>query len=356
LNIALPVALALAVAACAAETLQSPTMSAATEAAGSTQALLASAEAARGADPDEAAELYRRAAAAAPDDPEPLLRLATLLTDSKDWAGAAAAYEAAISRGASDDGTRWGLGNALLAQGRAEAALPHLVAAHVSRSGDPRIAAALGEAQDRLGRHDEARATYEAGLKAAPQDLGLRMRLGLSRAAAGDLAAALDILNAVAAHDGATAEHRRSLALVLSLSGDQKRAMEVLQSDMDGPAAMRIVAQQAAIRALPQDARAAAILGHEAESGSAVARMPSAKGFSVHAAAPATEKAARDLAAKLTGNGVRYNVVRGTDAQQRIIYRVLSEPMPSYRAASQLARALQARGIKEAFVRPVPQS
>jgi Flp pilus assembly protein TadD len=294
----------------------------------------------------------------------PLLRLATVLAERKQWAEAADAYEAALLLAPDEVEAQSGLGAALLAEGRAEAAVPPLEKAHAARPSDPRLAEELGFANDQLGRYDRARAAYESGLRTAPRHLRLKTRLGLSRAAAGDYRAAFDLLASVAADAAATPEHRRNLAMVLALSGDRNRAVAVLQPDIGPAAAEQRAAQFASLSALPKETRAATILGVErrapafATSAPASARdsgmsaAPPPKGWVVQAGAFKSEKTARELAAKLTETGLTFDVAVGGTG----LYHVRSAPLPSWQAARDLARQLQTRRIDDAFVAPLPRS
>lgn len=364
MRLVLRVSLALVLAACTAAGPETPVTASSAD-TGDAAALLASADAARAAGDPATIELYRRAAEAAPADPTPLLRLASVLAERKQWAEAADAYEAALALAPDTVEAQRGLGAALLAEGRAEAALSPLEKAHAARPGDPRIAEELGFANDQLGRYDGARAAYESGLKILPRHLGLKTRLGLSRAAAGDYRAAFDLLASVAADAAATQEHRRNLAMVLALSGDRNRAVTVLQPDMGAAAAERTVAQFASLGALPNETRAAAILGFErrapvlatptppgADSGAPAAIPAPAKGWLVQAGAFKSEKTAQELAAKLAASGLTFNVTLGGTG----LYHVRSGPLPSWQAARDLARELQARHVDDAFVAPLPRS
>jgi Flp pilus assembly protein TadD len=363
LRLVLRVSLALALAACTAAGPEAPVAADASGAA-DVAALLAKGDAAHAAGAPDTLALYRRAAEAAPADPRPLLRLGAVLSERKQWTEAADAYQGALALAPDEVEAEHGLGAALLADGRAEAALAPLEKAHAARPGDPRIAEALGLANDQLGRYDRAQAAYESGLRTTPRHLGLETRLGLSRAAAGDYRAAFDPLAAVAADAGATQEHRRNLARVLALAGDRSRAVAVLQPDMGAAAAAQAVAQYASLRALPAETRAAAILGFgrrapalatptptAPDSGRSAAEAP-AKGWLVQAGAFKSEKAAQDLAAKLAASGLAFNVTVGGTG----LYHVRSGPLPSWQAARDLARELQTRHIDDAFVSPLPRS
>lgn len=355
------IALVLALAACAGE----PEAPLATDPAGTAEAsaALAAADAARAAGDPNALELYRRAAEADPTDPTPLLRLGAMLSEQRQWPEAADSYEAALALAPDSVEAQRGLGAALLAEGRAEAALAPLEKAHAARPSDPRIAEELGFAYDQLGRYDRARAAYESGLRAAPRHLGLKTRLGLSRAAAGDYRGAFDLLSAVAADPAATAEHRRNLAKVLALSGERARAAAVLRPDMSAAAARQSVAQFASLAALPAETRAAAILGYErrAPALASPAQMPdagpdappaAATGWVVQAGAFKAEKTAQELVDKLSAAGLDFRITVGGTG----LYHVRSAPLSTWQEARSLARRLQGQLAQDAFVAPLPRS
>lgn len=356
------IAVVLALAACA----EGPEAPLAMGPAGTAEAsaALAAADAARAAGDPNALELYRRAAEAAPTDPTPLLRLGAMLSEQRRWPEAADSYEAALALAPDSVEAQRGLGAALLAEGRAEAALAPLEKAHTARPSDPRIAEELGFAYDQLGRHDRARAAYESGLRAAPRHLGLKTRLGLSRAAAGDYRGAFDLLAAVAADPAATAEHRRNLAKVLALSGERARAAAVLRPDMSPAAAQQSVAQFASLAALPAETRAAAILGYERRApalaspaetpavGSDAPAADAAKGWVVQAGAFKAEKTAQELVDKLSAAGLDFRIMVGGTG----LYHVRSAPLPTWQEARTLARRLQGQLAQDAFVAPLPRS
>jgi len=286
-----------------------------------------------------------------------------MLSEQRQWPEAADSYEAALALAPDSVEAQRGLGAALLAEGRAEAALAPLEKAHAARPSDPRIAEELGFAYDQLGRYDRARAAYESGLRAAPRHLGLKTRLGLSRAAAGDYRGAFDLLSAVAADPAATAEHRRNLAKVLALSGERARAAAVLRPDMSAAAARQSVAQFASLAALPAETRAAAILGYErrAPALASPAQMPdagpdappaAATGWVVQAGAFKAEKTAQELVDKLSAAGLDFRITVGGTG----LYHVRSAPLSTWQEARSLARRLQGQLAQDAFVAPLPRS
>jgi Flp pilus assembly protein TadD len=134
-----------------------------------------------------AAQFYYRAAELQPDNSAILVKLAYAMYKAGSPADAEKVFRASLEKdGAQPDALR-GLAHSLVLQGRAAEALPIYRRALASGGrNDPRVYAGLGAALDMLGKHDEARATYEAGLKLAPDNPALRNNLALSFAMSGD--------------------------------------------------------------------------------------------------------------------------------------------------------------------------
>jgi Flp pilus assembly protein TadD len=376
----------LALAACATpQEVPQPTSPAVSAPAQGPAALLAAGDAARAGGDPKAVELYRRAAEAAPGDATPLTRLGAALVDRKSWVEAEEAYTLALSIAPDDPEARRGLGEALLLQSKADAALTHLEAARAARPTDPRVAEQLGLAYDQLGDFARARAVYEAGLRAASRHLGLRTRLGLSLAAAGQFPAAIETLSDVTTDPAATAEHRRNLAMVLAIAGERDRAISAVRGDMGDARAREAVANWISMRSLDASRRLAGILGVQRTAAAVVAAapLPEAKAEPV-AETPAaprlgkgTSGPALAAAMKPPADPVRSRwVVRAgafsveSNARQHLatlksagfdfevswsgsLYIVQSAPQPNFKAAADLARRVQAKQ-SEARVVPLP--
>src|SRR5581483_8671438 len=142
-----------------------------------------------------AAQLYYRAAELQPDNTAIVVKLGFALFKSGAAADAEKVFRSALEKEPKSADALRGLAHSLVGQGRAGEALSFYKQA-IAASGKPdaRIYAGLGAALDMTGKHEEARAAYQAGHKVAPQDHGLRNNLALSYAMSGDTAKAREIL------------------------------------------------------------------------------------------------------------------------------------------------------------------
>lgn len=118
-------------------------------------------------------------------------------------------------------------GKALAAAGRPDDALSILDRAIAADPSNAQTLSAAGVVLDQLSRSNDATARYEAALKLKPGDCSILNNYGLSRAFAGDLPKAENLLRSATNSPGSTAQIRQNLALVLALSGkfDEARKM-----------------------------------------------------------------------------------------------------------------------------------
>jgi Flp pilus assembly protein TadD len=142
-----------------------------------------------------AAQLYYRAAELQPDETSVHVKLGFALFKAGNPADSEKIFRVALAKQPKNADALRGLGHSLLTQGRAAEALPlYRQAIAASAKPDARIYAGLGAALDMVGKHEEARTAYQAGLKLAPGDFGLRNNYALSYAMSGDTAKAQAIL------------------------------------------------------------------------------------------------------------------------------------------------------------------
>ena len=227
-------------------------------------AMLKAGDAARdGGDIRSAGELYRQAAAIAPNDPAPYDHLGGALFKSGAYAEAFEAFPGSAARYPDNFATNMKLGKLSLALGKPELALGYYEAARRKHGDDALIWNGLGVAQDTLGNHVQAQANYRSGMKLAPDNLGIRNNYGLSQVVAGDYPGAIATLSAVVADPRATARHRQNLALAYGLSGDYVNASIAARkdiSDTDSASNQQFYSQ---LRAMDDRSRTRAILGSE---------------------------------------------------------------------------------------------
>lgn len=186
----------------------------------------------RGGDPRSAITFYHRASLAAPDDPEPIVRMAELMNRIGAGRDAEVAYARVLSIDPKHAEALHGLGNVLVALDRPEEAIPHYRAAlEIERV--PRTISGLGVALDMSGQREKAQEIYRAGLAEFPASLTLRNNLGLSLAFTGQVDEAVKLLREVATHPSATARHRQNLALAYGLAGRPEMAAELGRQDLE---------------------------------------------------------------------------------------------------------------------------
>ncbi len=185
-----------------------------------------------GGDLATAVQFYQRAHAADPSDPEPLIRLATLLSAIGAHGESVAAYRALATLQPANREVSRALANALIASGQPEGAIDVLNTAPQGRS-DPRLLSSLAVAYDMLGRHGEAQRSYAQALTLNPADLDIRTNLALSHALAGNDSLAIETMNTIVAAPGADRRHRQARALVLALVGRTDEAAAAAARDLD---------------------------------------------------------------------------------------------------------------------------
>ncbi|HEX7966788.1 MAG TPA: tetratricopeptide repeat protein [Stellaceae bacterium] len=211
--------------------------------------------------------IYRRLHEMRPNDPVPLARLGSALSQVQEHGEAAQAYRAALALSPDDPDLHRGLAVSLLSLGQPEGAITDLEAAIARRSNDPRLFSALGVAHDLIGRHDLAQDDYQNGLRLAPQSAGLRNNYALSLALSGDYGAAATILGEMAGDPKVPRRYHLNLALVYGLAGNAEKATSVARTALDEEAVRNNLAYYAMLRALDDKARVAAIMGGQLGSG-----------------------------------------------------------------------------------------
>ena len=164
-----------------------------------------------------AAGLCDRAHQLDPTNPEPLFKLAEILTQMGEIGQAIMAYKRVLDTSPENTEAHYRLGKSYVSLEQYDLALTHLETARKQRPEDPRIYNALGVANGLLGSHAAAQEAFEAGLKASPRDLSLRSNLGLSLALSGRYVEGITILQEVAANPASDATSRQNLDLAQGL-------------------------------------------------------------------------------------------------------------------------------------------
>lgn len=213
-----------------------------------------------------AVALYRRAHAAAPAEPSPLIKLGSALYQLGSYREAAGAYRSVLQIDPKNGQAARGLANAHLAMNEPEQALPFLEIA-LAAADTPANRNSMGVALDMAGRHAEAQASYRAGLLAAPDDLDLASNLALSLALAGRHADAILLMQDIAAAPVAGRRHRQNLALVYGLAGLDDQAAAILRADLSEGEVAASLAAIARLRAIPDSGARATAIGGGAAAG-----------------------------------------------------------------------------------------
>ncbi|MDH3661247.1 MAG: hypothetical protein OEU92_14675, partial [Alphaproteobacteria bacterium] len=116
-------------------------------------------------------------------------------------------------------------------------------------------------ALDIAGRHEQAVATYTAGLEAVPDDLDLKTNLALSYAFNDRHVEAINLMIEVADALDARRSHHRNLVLVLALAGQDRQAVATGLRLLGEKETQDVVAQAASARQLPTGADRARAIG-----------------------------------------------------------------------------------------------
>ncbi len=133
-----------------------------------------------------------------PDDPETLMKIASILHDLDRKQAAAQTYEVLLDGHPTHHEARYSLGKLYMETGETSLAAAHLNQAIKQRPEDPRLYNALGIIRDQAGEHDAAQALYRTALKFDPNNHSLRNNLGLSLALNGQREEAIEVLAALA--------------------------------------------------------------------------------------------------------------------------------------------------------------
>ncbi|SMQ58399.1 Flp pilus assembly protein TadD, contains TPR repeats [Devosia lucknowensis] len=168
-------------------------------------------------------ERYRRN----PGDRNVVIQYAAALRAAGQPQQATAALEQAISRNPGDIALSVAYAKALTASGRLEQSLQLLQNVIRPDAPDWNALLVMGATLDQMGRHDEARKTYQQAAVIAPGEASVETNLGLSFAMTNELRTAETHLRRATQMRGANSQTRQNLALVIGLQGrfDEARAI-----------------------------------------------------------------------------------------------------------------------------------
>ncbi len=174
---------------------------------------------------------------------------------------ASRAFERALAIQPALQAARYGYARSMIAIQRPEVAAEHLQQLVTENPSSVEALNALGVAQDLLGDHATAVATYRRALEVVPTSISVRNNLALSLALQEQFAEAVELLRPLAEGPGATRRSRQNLALVYGLKGDMQAAERLGRIDLGGEDLANNLAYIAAVRGIePPTVRAAALI------------------------------------------------------------------------------------------------
>lgn len=160
------------------------------------------------------------------------------------------AFERAMQIEPKSPDARYGYARAMIGINRPEVAAEQLRAIVAASPTNVAAINALGVAQDLLGDHAAAEATYRQALAVMPGAESVRNNLALSLALQDRFGEALDLLRPVAEGPNATRRSRQNLALVYGLKGDMAAAERISRIDLGGEELANNLAYFAALRGM----------------------------------------------------------------------------------------------------------
>jgi Flp pilus assembly protein TadD len=208
-----------------------------------------------------AVSLYQQAIAHNRSRIDAYVLLGNTLLEMEAFNEAASTFQEALGRDRKNTAAHRGYARAMLGLNRPEVAIIHYQAVLGQVPNDLQAHNGLGVAFDLAGQHDAAQDAYRAGLAIAPDSMLLRNNLGLSLALSGDYEEAIEMLRALADEPGAKARNRQNLALAYGLAGDLAAAERVSRIDLDEESVQNNLSYFAALAAVEDGRKRAAVLG-----------------------------------------------------------------------------------------------
>jgi Flp pilus assembly protein TadD len=167
-----------------------------------------------------------------PNDRTVLLHYAAALRAHNQSGQAVTVLEGGMAQYPGDPDISVAYAKALTAHGRFEQALNVIDNALRPEAPDWNALSVRGAVLDQLGRHDEARLTYQQALALAPGEASLEANLGLSYSMTNDLGRAEQHLRRATELPGATSRIRQNLALILGLQGRFEEARAIYAAEL----------------------------------------------------------------------------------------------------------------------------
>ncbi len=171
------------------------------------------------ADYGTAVHLYFRAAELQPNDIEINTKLGFALFKTGSTPDAEKVFRAVLGKSPRQTDATRGLAHSLVGQNKANDAIP-IYRQAIEEAGaqpDPRLYSGLGAALDMIGKHADARAAYETGLKLRPNDPALRNNLAMSYILSGQPDKAKPLLESLVDEPASNERARQTLAQINSV-------------------------------------------------------------------------------------------------------------------------------------------
>lgn len=224
--------------------------------AGGTDTTASTAAATQTTNYSSAAQAWSQRYEANPNDKEAVLGYSRALRANGQTAQAVAVLEQAMMKQGKDHDIASAYGKALAANGNFDRALAVIRQANSPTSPDWRLLSAEGAILDQTGRHADARAIYENGLRIAPEEPAILNNLALSHLLTNESTMAEQFLRRASASPRADNQVYQNLALVLGMNGRMPEAEQILRQRFPTDVAEANVAYLRQMASQPQAAPA----------------------------------------------------------------------------------------------------
>lgn len=188
-------------------------------------------------DSRSAVPVYRAILSRRPADAAVQVELADTLLEVDMLDEAIGIYSAVDPKSPSAGDAELGLAQAQLRMDQPARAMAHMDRAVALAPTNTRVLVGRGVVLDRIGRHQDAQASYRQALAIEPRSVAARSDLALSLAFTGQYDQALEILEPIARSANASPQDRQNLAFIYGLKGDRAQALALSRLDLGETAA-----------------------------------------------------------------------------------------------------------------------
>lgn len=197
---------------------------------------------------ETALALYQRATALPDAKPTAFVKAGGAYMRAGYPTEAAQAYRFALSKVPADGQAMLGLGSAMIETGDVDAGIRALAqAAPIVNTSSAYNR--LGVAQTFAGHVDEAQATFGQALKLEPGDLDIETNMALAAALGGNSAAAVPLIQKIAAAPNAQLHHKRNVVVVYGLLGQAYQVKAVPPTGLSSKEISALLIRAKSIRA-----------------------------------------------------------------------------------------------------------